>query len=390
MQPPALASGPPGESPPPAPRACFGRGELIEGIVGFAENLTPIALIGAGGIGKTSLALTVLHHHRIKQRFGENRRFIRCDLFPATLAHLLSRLSKVTGAGVENPEDLTPLHPFLSSVEVLIVLDNAESILDPRGTDAVNIYALVEELSRMETVCLCITSRISTVPPECEVIDVPSILEQLDFHALSITLLATVARQNGWGPDRLTREWERRRTSVLQTEHNKSLATAIELSLASPLFQDLGPDARGLLGVIAFFPQGIDENNIEWLFPTIPNGTNIFDKFCILSLTYQSNRFITMLAPLRDYLSPTDPGSSSLLCTTKERYFTRLSTFVDPNKPNFVAETQWITSEDVNVEHLLDVFTTIDTTSGCLGRLRQFREAPQLVQESAHDSDAKD
>ena len=45
-----------GESPPPAPRACFGRDELIEEIVGLIENLTPIALIGPGGIGKTSVA----------------------------------------------------------------------------------------------------------------------------------------------------------------------------------------------------------------------------------------------------------------------------------------------------------------------------------------------
>ena len=294
-------------------------------------------------------------------------------------------------------------------------LDNAESILDPVGPDAREIYTIVEELTRFDNICLGITSRITTVPPYCQRPTIPTLsiesacdifygiynngersdiindlVRRLDFHALSITLLATVASHSMWDCDRLAKEWETQRTRVLRTDHNESLATTIELTLASQTFRKLTPSpsqkspksvasstfrklipsmlqkpvpsARELLQVVAFFPQGINENNLDWLFPTIPDVKNLFDKFCILSLTYRSNGFITMLAPIRDYLGPRDPKSSPLLRATKDRYFNRLSVDVNPDVPGF-GETRWIVSEDVNVEHLLDISISIDPTA---------------------------
>ena len=378
-----------GEPPPPPPRVCFGREGLIDEIVQLAETFEPIALVGAGGIGKTSIALTVLHHDRIVEQFKDNRRFIRCDQFPPSRLHFLSRLSKAIGAGVENPEDLAPLQPLLSSQKMLIVLDNAESILDPQVTNAQEIYAIVDQLYQFKTVCLCITSRIATVPRHCKRPEIPALsmeaacnifygiygnrgrsrstvvndlLQRLDFHALSITLLATAASHNTWDCDRLAKEWDSRRTQVLRTDYKESLAATIELSLTSPSFYKLGPDGRNLLGVVAFFPQGIDEQNLDWFFPAIPDRKEIFDKFCVLSLTYRNNGFITMLAPIRDYLCPPDPKSSPLLLATKDRYFSRLSVDIHPNLPEF-GQARWIISEDVNVEHLIDVFTSIDESS---------------------------
>jgi hypothetical protein len=353
-----------------------------------------------------AIALNTLHDDRVKQRFGEKRWFIRCDQFPASRAHLLSRLSKAIGAGVKNPEDLTPLRPFLSSKEMLIILDIAESILDPQGTGAQDIYAVVEELSQFKTIWLCITSRITTVPRRCKRMVVPTLsmeaaciifygiyegersdiinnlLQRLGFHPLSVTLLATTASHNMWDYDELAQKWETRRTQIVWTDHNESLAATIELSLTSPTFRELGPDARDLLGVVAFFPRGVDGKNLDWLFPTIPDRKTILNKFCVLSLTRWRDGFTTMLAPLRDHLCPKDPTSFPLLCATKERYFERLSVYVNPGSPGY-KEAQWIVTEDVNAEHLLDVFTSADAVPDDIWDVCQFHGAPSLAQTAA-------
>ena len=320
-------------------------------------------------------------------RFGDNRRFIRCDRFSPSRVGLLNRLSEVVGAGIKDPEDLTTLRSFLSSTEMILILDSAESILDPQGTNSLEIRSVIEELSHFRNICLCITSRISTVPPHferpviaalttesaCDIFHdiynhrgrsdtIGRLVKEVDFHALSITLLAATASHNNWDYDQLAWEWDAHRTRAFRTDYGQSLASTVESSLTSPTFRTLGPNARNLLEIIAFFPQGVDRENLDQLFPTISNRRNIVDNLCVLSLTHRNNGFITMFAPFRDHLSLREPQSSPLLHRAKDWYFERLSVFIEPGGPEF-RKAQWITSEDLNVERLLGTFVSIDTNA---------------------------
>ena len=335
------------------------------------------------------MALTVLHHERIAQKFGDQRRFIRCDEFPTSIINFLDRLSTVIGAGMKNVTSLAPLRSFITAQQMILVLDNAETILDTHAQDACAIDLVVEELSRFPSLCLIITSRLSTVPSDCKRINIPTLpkdagqeifyriypegersnlidglLERLDFHPLSITILATVASQKLWDYHRILEEWKKQKVKVLKTGHG-SLAATIEVSLESPTFRELGPQAHKVLGVVAFFPQGVDEKKLDWLFPDILDRENILDTFCMLSLTSRYKGFVTMLAPLREYLHPKDFGPHSLLWGVKGRYFSRLHLMDEDLQPGMAGfeETKWILRENPNVEHLLETFVTLDEGS---------------------------
>jgi hypothetical protein len=82
---------------PQAPTNCFSREEIVDEILFLTDQVASTALYGSIGVGKSFVALTVLHHDRTKATFGRNRHFMRCDDITNSLEGFLERLSDAIG-----------------------------------------------------------------------------------------------------------------------------------------------------------------------------------------------------------------------------------------------------------------------------------------------------
>ena len=114
--------------------------------------------MGAGGMGKTSLARAVIHHTEITERYKQHRFFVACD--PAATQ---VELAALIGAhvGLKPGKDLT--HPviqyFSSSSDCLLILDNLETLWEPTESQ-VNIEEFLSLLTGVEHLALVVGSQV--------------------------------------------------------------------------------------------------------------------------------------------------------------------------------------------------------------------------------------
>jgi Cdc6-like AAA superfamily ATPase len=140
---------------PSEPKIFHGRQSEISKILHLFGQGTPrIAILGAGGMGKTSLARAIVHHGETTGRYEQHRFFVACDSAATQV-----ELAALIGAhlGLKPGKDLTHsiIQHFSSSPPSLLILDNLETLWEPVKSRA-NIEEFLSLLTGVEHLALVV------------------------------------------------------------------------------------------------------------------------------------------------------------------------------------------------------------------------------------------
>ncbi|KAJ7593840.1 hypothetical protein C8J56DRAFT_1120738 [Mycena floridula] len=337
---------------PGAPKIMHGRQQEIKHVIDALQQNEPaqVAILGPGGIGKTNLALAILHHSTIVDKYGPHRYWIACDS-SVSANDLLVVISAYFATGTE-PNRLDAILACLKAmiVPVLLVLDNLETPWEQPSKN-LQVEELLSHLTGLENVSLMITMRgaerpaqiqwtrpflpplgpISTEAARQTFLDISDtdgsdeelneLLSLTDNMPLVVSLLASVAESEGCATT-LAR-WKSESTSLLTggLDKRSNLEISIEISLHSTRFTSV-PHARELLSILSYLPDGI--TSLE--FAQIQLSFSDFEH-CRLTLRRTSLAYTTpedrlkLLVPIKDYIQKSYPPPLSTILSIRNYYF---------------------------------------------------------------------
>ncbi|KAJ7117622.1 hypothetical protein C8R44DRAFT_575550, partial [Mycena epipterygia] len=283
-----------------------------------------IAILGAGGMGKTSLAKAALHHPDIICKY-QNQFFVAAD--SATTSIELAALIGLH-LGLKPGKDLTKpiVHYFSNKGPSLLVLDNLETLWEP-----VESQGGVEEfLSRLTDITMRGAERPGKVQwthPFLQPLDPLSDEAALqtfiaiaeDFHNNEdITKLLSLT-DNMPLADVLAR-WETEKTSLLSHGHDRksNLDISITISLLSPR---LSSGAKDLLSLLSILPDGLSEAELHQTELPIKNILECRSILLRTSLAYEDDRKrLKSLVPIREHMQQFYPAPPHFIHQVEKQF----------------------------------------------------------------------
>ncbi|KAJ7889476.1 hypothetical protein B0H14DRAFT_2561678 [Mycena olivaceomarginata] len=293
---------------PSRPKIFYGRElELQEIVTNLALGSARIAILGAGGMGKTSLARAALHHPEVTAKYA-HQIFVAADSVTDKVGLVTLIASHI---GLKPTPYLTKrvIQYFSEYFEHLALVITMRGAQQPAQVYWTRPFLLplkpISDHAAWQTFM-----DITDDPHNSE--DVTQLLSFTNNIPLAVDLMAHLVDYEGCSSV-LTR-WETEKTSILSSGYGKSsnLDASISVSLLSPRMA-ASHGARELLALLAILPDGLSD--VEIIQSQIPAKDILACKSVLLStsLAYTDDARLKVLVPVREYMQQHYPASQSFI-----------------------------------------------------------------------------
>lgn len=347
---------------PEKPLYFFGREQECTEIVQALLNFESVIIPGGGGMGKTTLALAVLHDQRIifSKDFQSRIYFIDCSTIT-----ILEGLYCQLAVDLQIPKDQrnshlqeTLLAMFRNMPSTILCLDNFETLWDVSEARS-NIQTMLSRFHAISTLALLLTMRgthrpanvywskasprtLSRLPLDAstDIFRKESHFHDIDEYAqmlinaadgmpLTIALLARQAQIET--PKAIWARWTTNGTSVANqgSDRTMNLGTSIELLLSSPRLKG-NVSAIQTLGILAHLLDGLEypSDIAHDLQSSLSDDVNVADalgKLVTAGLahidTIKSDCY-QILSPISKYTREHKLMGASVQCSVIDYYIT--------------------------------------------------------------------
>ncbi|KAJ7286809.1 P-loop containing nucleoside triphosphate hydrolase protein [Mycena rebaudengoi] len=323
---------------PPSPKIFHGRdSELQDTIKILVQDSARIAILGTGGIGKTSLATAALHDSRIEAKYSQCY-FVPCHS-SSTCTQLVSAVAD--HIGVEKGSNLAQkiVHYLNHSPPSLLVLDNLETPWESISSQS-EVEEFLSLLTDVAHLGLMITMRGAERPAKVkwtrpflppldplstsaalqtfiDVADdthhqasVKQLLELTGNLPLAVSLISSVASHEGC--DKALSRWKSERTHMLSDGYDQrsSLDISIMLSLTSSRMKT---EAQDLLSLLSMLPDGLTEVELVQAKLGIPDILGCKSILIRTSLAFVcKDQRLKVLVPIREHTLRVHPPTNAL------------------------------------------------------------------------------
>ncbi|KAJ7664750.1 hypothetical protein B0H17DRAFT_1211201 [Mycena rosella] len=327
---------------PASPQIFHGRESELEEVVSALMHQQParISVLGTGGIGKTALALAILHDLRVEQKYC-HRYFVSCESANSDV-QIISAVGVHLGLEPSRQLSKAIVQYFCDCGPALLVLDNMETPWEPVSTrakveDFLSLLTDVPHLALLitmrgaerpgkvkwtrpflpplEPISACATRQtfvdIAQEPTAAEEPALTELIELTGNLPIAVGLMANVASFEGY-IGALSR-WQAENTALLSEGYDKrsNLEKSVIMSLTSPRIKS-NPNALDLLSLLSLLPDGISEAELLSTHVPLPAIPKCRSTLLQTSLAFLVDSRLKVVSPIRDYMRTAHPPSLSL------------------------------------------------------------------------------